>query len=99
MNVDRAAKILCVSSETVKRLARSGVIRAKKNGASHAWDIDLTDGHRLTVRALADCMHCSTRWVRYLIQRQAVLSERVGRAHRISVSEGIKLMQIRLKNS
>ena len=99
MNVDRAAKILCVSPETVKRLARSGVIMAKKSGSSHAWDVDLSDGHRLTVRALADCMHCSPRWVCYLIQRQALRSERVGRAHRISVSEGIKLMQIRLKNS
>ena len=99
MNVDRAAKILCVNPETIKRLIRSGLLKAYRQGRSHAWEIDLSEGHRLSVRALADCMHCSTRWIRYLIQRQAVKSERIGRAHRISVSEGIKLMQIRLKNS
>jgi hypothetical protein len=98
MNVDRAAKILCINPETVRRLVRSGIIKAEKHGSAHAWDIQLSEDHRLTVRALADCMHCSTRWVRYLIQRNAIRSERVGRGHRISVPEGIKLMQIRLKN-
>lgn len=99
MNVHRAAKILCMNAETVKRLARLGVIRAEKCGRSHAWNIDIAEGHRFTVRALADCMHCSPRWVRYLIQRKALRSERVGRTHLIAVSEGIKLMQNRLENS
>jgi hypothetical protein len=99
MNVTRAAKILCIAPETVRRLIRSGILRAEKRGRAHALDVQLSDDHRLTVRALADCMHCSPRWVRYLIQRQALRSERIGRAHRISVAEGIKLMQIRLKNS
>jgi hypothetical protein len=98
MNVDHAAKILCINPETVRRLIRAGILKAGKRGRSHAWDVQLSEEHRLTVRALADCMHCTTRLVRYLIQRHAIRSERVGRAHRISVPEGIKLMQIRLKN-
>ncbi len=96
MNIDQAAKTLCVKPQTVRNLIASGQLKARRRGPEHAFDVDLSPEHRLTVRALAECMHCSDDWVRKLIKRRAIKSERIGHFHRISVSELKAVMEIRM---
>jgi excisionase family DNA binding protein len=97
MNIDQAAKTLCVKPQTVRNLIASGQLKARRRGPEHAFDVDLSPEHRLTVRALAECMHCSPRWVQRLIkERRAIRANRVGRVYRISVSELKAVMEIRM---
>ncbi len=91
MNVKQAAAILYINPETVKRFIRSGLIKAEKHGSSHAWDVKLKKNHYVTTKAIANDMHVTTRWVRYLIKKKAVKFKRVGRAYRIPILESFKL--------
>jgi hypothetical protein len=98
MNVIEAAAAYRVHPNTIRAGCKNGSIPAKKEGKSHAYNIELKKPeHQLTVKALADSSDYSPGHIRALIRRKVISASIIGkRGYRIALSESVKLMFLRL---